>query len=52
MYGLHYHHSKEFNEKKFKDWSKKAQKLTTKFTNEQENKFKIELNNLSMKYWK
>ena len=51
MHGLHYNHQKQFTEKKFKDWSKKAKKLTTKFTDEQAEEFKIELKNLSQKYW-
>ena len=51
MYGLHYNHPKQFTDKKFKDWSKKAQKLTTKFTDEQVEEFKVELKNLSQKYW-
>lgn len=51
MYGLHYNHPKKFTEKQFKDWSKKAKKLTTKFTDEQVEKFKVELKNLSKKYW-
>lgn len=50
MYGLHYNHSKQFTEKKFKDWSKKAKKLTTKFTDEQVEEFKVELRNLSQIY--
>ena len=52
MYGLHYNHSKQFTEKKFKDWSKKAKKLITKFTDKQVEEFKIELRNLSQKYWR
>ena len=36
MYGLHYNHSKKFN-----DWSKKAKKLTTKYNDEQVDEFKI-----------
>lgn len=51
MYGLHYNHSKEFTEKKFKEWSKKAKKLTSKFIDEQVEEFKVELKNLSQKYW-
>ena len=51
MHGLHYNHQKQFTEKKFKDWSIKAKKLTTKFTDEQVEEFKIELKNLSNKYW-
>lgn len=51
MHGLHYNHQKQFTEKKFKDWSKKAQKLTTKFTDKQVEEFKVELKNLSKKYW-
>lgn len=52
MHGLHYNHQKQFTEKKFKDWSKKAKKLTTKFTDEQVEEFKVELKNLSNNYWK
>lgn len=51
MHGLHYNHQKQFTEKKFKDWSKKANKLKEKFTDEQVNDFKIELKKLSNKYW-
>ena len=51
MYGLHYNHSKQFIEKKFKDWSKKAKKLTTKFFDDQVEEFKVELKKLSDKYW-
>lgn len=51
MYGLHYNHSKQFTEKKFKDWSKKAKKLTSKFIDEQVEEFKLELKKLSQKYW-
>ena len=51
MYGLHYNHSKQFTEKKFKEWSKKANKLKEKYTDEQVEEFKVELKNLSLKYW-
>ncbi len=52
MHGaLHYNHQKQFTEKKFKDWSKKAKKLTSKFIDEQVEEFKLELKKLSQKYW-
>ena len=51
MYGLHYNNSKQFTEKKFKEWSKKANKLKEKYTDEQVEEFKVELKNLSLKYW-
>ncbi len=47
MCGLHYNHPKQFTEKLFKDWSKKAKKLTTKFTDKQEES-KKELKELSI----
>lgn len=47
MYSLHYNHLQKFNE-----WSKKAQKLRDKYSNEQIENFKIELKKLSAKYWK
>ena len=51
MYSLHYNHIKEFSEKKFKEWSKKAHKLKDTYTNEQVQEFKTKLNELSNKYW-
>ncbi len=51
MYSLHYNHIKEFSEKKFKEWSKKAHKLKNTYTNEQVQEFKTKLNELSNKYW-
>ncbi|MCF0125452.1 MAG: hypothetical protein HUJ68_06825, partial [Clostridia bacterium] len=50
MYGLHYNHSKQFTEKKFKDWSKKANKLKEKYTDDQLEEFKLKLKKLSQKY--
>ena len=52
MYGRHYKHPKEFPEKKFKQWSKKAIKLRDRFNDSQIEEFKIELHNLSDKYFK
>ena len=31
MHGLHYNHTKEFTEKKFKEWSKKASELRANY---------------------
>ena len=50
-YGLHYNHSKKFKEAKFNEWSKKAQKLRDKYSNEQIEDFKMELKKLSDKYY-
>lgn len=52
MHGLHYNHTKEFSEKKFKEWSKKAHKLKDSYTDEQVQEFKTKLNELSNMYWK
>lgn len=52
MYGIHYNHSKEFREKKFKEWSKKARELRKKYTDDEIEEFKIQLKNLSDLYWK
>ena len=52
MHGLHYNHTKEFKEKQFKEWSKKARKLRNSYTDEQIDEFKIELKKLSDMYWK
>lgn len=52
MHGLHYNHIKEFKEKQFKEWSKKARKLRDSYTDEQIENFKIELKKLSCMYWK
>ena len=51
MYGLHYNHSKEFKEKKFKEWSNKARELKNNYTDNQLEDFKYELKNLSNLYW-
>ena len=51
MHGLHYNHTKEFKEKQFKEWSKKARKLRDSYNDEQLEDFKIELKNLSDLYW-
>ena len=51
MHGLHYNHTKEFKEKQFKEWSKKARELRYIYTDEQIEDFKIELKNLSNLYW-
>lgn len=52
MHGLHYNHTKEFKEKQFKEWSKKARELRDCYTDEQIEDFKIELKKLSDLYWK
>ena len=52
IYGRHYKHPKEFNEKNFKQWSKKARQLRNTYTDEQIEKFKEELKKLSDMYWK
>lgn len=52
MYGLHYNHTKNFKEKQFKEWSRKARELRDSYTDEQIEDFKIELNKLSNLYWK
>lgn len=52
MHGLHYNHTKKFKEKQFKEWSKKARELRDRYTDEQIEDFKIELNKLSNFYWK
>ena len=52
MYGRYYKHPKEFTEKKFKQWSKKAIELRDSFNDSQIEEFKIELNKLSDLYWK
>ena len=52
MYGRHYKHPKEFTEKKFKQWSKKAIKLRDSFNDNQIEEFKTELKNLSNIYCK
>lgn len=51
MYGLHYNHQKDFKEKQFKEWSKKAHELKKNYRNEQLNKFKFELKKLSNMYF-
>ncbi len=50
MHGLHYNHPKKFTEKKFKEWSKKARELRDSYNDEQLDKFKIKLKNLSNIY--
>lgn len=52
MYGRHYKQPKEFSEKKFKQWSKKAIKLRDSFNDNQIEEFKTELKNLSNIYCK
>lgn len=51
MHGLHYNHTKEFKEKQFKEWSKKARELRDIYTDEQIEDFKIELKKLSDFYY-
>lgn len=50
MHGLHYNHIKEFKEKQFKEWSKKARELRDSYIDEQIEEFKIELKKLSYMY--
>lgn len=50
MHGLHYNHTKEFKEKQFKEWSKKARELRDNYNDEQIEEFKIELKKLSDMY--
>ncbi len=52
MHGLHYNHQKEFKEKQFKEWSKKANELKNNYDDSQLEDFKIKLNELSNMYWK
>lgn len=52
MHGLHYNHTKEFKEKQFKEWSKKARKLRNNYNDKELENFKIELKKLSNIYWK
>ena len=52
MHGLHYNHTKEFKEKQFKEWSKKARELRDNYNDGQIEEFKIELKKLSAMYWK
>lgn len=52
MHGLHYNHLKEFKEKQFKEWSKKAIELRNTYTDDRLEEFKIELKKLSEIYWK
>ena len=52
MHGLHYNHQKEFKEKEFKEWSKKARELRDNYTDKQIEEFKIELQKLSDMYYK
>ena len=52
MYGRHYKHPKEFPEKKFKQWSKKAIKLRDSYDDSQIEDFKQELKKLSNLYCK
>ena len=51
MYGRHYKHPKEFPEKKFKQWSKKAIKLRDSYDDSQIDEFKVELQELSQSYF-
>ena len=51
MYGRHYNHPKNFKEKQFKEWSKKAIALRDSYDDSQIEEFKIELNKLSSKYF-
>lgn len=51
MYGRHYKHPKEFTEKEFKQWSKKAVKLRDSFNDSQIEEFKNELRKLCQSYF-
>lgn len=51
MYGRHYNHPKDFKEKQFKEWSKKAVTLRDSYNDNQIEEFKKELYNLSNKYF-
>ena len=51
MYDIHYNHPKEFNEEQFKELSKKAVKIRNSYDDSQIEEFKIELYNLSNKYF-
>ena len=52
IHRAHYTHTKEFKEKKFKEWSKKARALRDTYADEQIEDFRIELKKLSDMYWK
>ncbi len=52
MHGLHYNHPKEFKEKKFREWSKKARELRNSYNDSKIEDFKIALTKLSDLYWK
>lgn len=52
IYGRHYKHPKEFPEKKFKQWSKKAIELRDSYDDSQIEEFKNELQKLSTLYYK
>ena len=51
IYGLHYNHTKTFKEKQFKGWSNKARALRNRYSDEQIDEVKIELEKLSNIYW-
>ena len=51
IYGRHYAHPKEFKEKQFKEWSKKAIELRDIYNDSQIEEFKIELQKLSQSYF-
>lgn len=51
MYGRHYKNPKEFPEKKFKRWSKKAIELRNSYNHIQIEEFKIELQKLNQLYF-
>lgn len=52
IYGRHYAHSKEFKEKQFKEWSKKAIELRDSYDDSQIEEFKQEMKKLSQSYCK
>ena len=52
IHRAHYTHTKDFKEKKFKEWSKKARELRDNFSDNQLEDFKIELKKLSNLHWK
>ena len=41
MHGLHYNHTQEFTEKKFKEWSKKAHKLKNNYNDIRDTHLKL-----------
>ncbi len=52
MHGRHYNHPKDFKEKQFKEWSKKARELRNSYDDNQIEEFKIEMQKLNAIYYK